>query len=167
MRILDVKLKHNVWRYVFQSSLAALTILCVLIFLGVLKHTAIIASLGATLFIVFTTPRAYSSHPRPLIGGYLVGIASGVFCNFISESLLILNVSPNKEISYIIFGALAAGIAIFIMTITDTEHPPAAGIALGLVLNEWDHNTLIFILTAVVLLFIVKSLLRRVLIDIR
>jgi CBS-domain-containing membrane protein len=167
MRILDIKLKHNVWRYIFQSSLAAFTILCVLIFLEVLKHTAIIASLGATLFIVFTSPRAYSSHPRPLIGGYLVGIASGLLCDLISESLLMLNIFPNKEISYIIFGALAAGVAILIMTITDTEHPPAAGIALGLVLNEWDYKTLIFILSAVILLFIVKSLLKKVLVDIR
>ena len=167
MRILDRKLKHNIKRYVFQCCLAAISILIVLLFLDVLKHTAIIATLGATSFIVFTMPKAYASHPRPLIGGYLVGIIVGVICHYLSTATLALVLMRSVETSYIIFGSLAVGLSILIMTITDTEHPPAAGIALGLVINEWVYLTVIFILSSVLVLFVVKSLLKPILVDLR
>jgi CBS-domain-containing membrane protein len=43
---------------------------------------AIIASIGASSFLVFAAPEAYSSRPRSLIGGYCVGILTGVICAF-------------------------------------------------------------------------------------
>jgi len=57
-------------------------------------------------------------------------------------------------------GAVAVGMAIFIMVATDTEHAPAAGIALGLVLNDWDYKTIIFILVAVVLFSVMRKILK-------
>jgi membrane protein implicated in regulation of membrane protease activity len=60
---------------------------------------------------------------------------------------------------------LAVGIAIFLMVITNTEHAPAAGIALGLVINEWDWQTIIFIISAVILFAVIKRLLKAKLID--
>ena len=51
------------------------------------------------------------------------------------------------------------------MVITNTEHPPAAGMSLGLVLNQWDHTTIIFILGAVTVMSVIKKLLRNKLMD--
>lgn len=34
-------------------------------------------------------------------------------------------------------GALAISLAVFTMVVTRSEHPPAAALALGLVLNDW------------------------------
>ena len=167
MRIIDSKLKHHVWRYVFQCALAALSVLIVLIFLDVFCHSAIIATLGATVFIVFTMPRSRPSHPRPLIGGYIVGIIVGILFYYIGNSTLALSLFRNLEISYIVFGSLAVGTAIFLMTITDTEHPPAAGIPIALIFSKWDYLTIIFILSASIILFIIKSLLRPILVDLR
>jgi hypothetical protein len=53
------------------------------------------------------------------------------------------------------------------MVITNTEHPPASGIALGLVINEWTFHTIIFILVGVFVLFLVKRFLGSILIDLR
>ena len=167
MKIIDTKLKHNIGRYIFQCFLATLAILIVLLFLDVLKHTAIIASLGATAFIVFATPKSYPSLPRPLIGGYIVGIFVGSLCYLLSTSSWILALVPTQKLLHLIFGSLAVGISIFLMVITDTEHPPAAGIALGLVINEWDYRTIIFIISGVLVLFLIKILLRSVLVDLR
>lgn len=54
-----------------------------------------------------------------------------------------------------------------LMVISDTEHPPASGIALGLVINEWSYLTIIFVISGVLILFFVKKGLRSFLIDLR
>lgn len=165
MKLIDSKLEHNLGRYLFQCGLATLTILIVLLFLDVVENTAIIATLGASAFIVFTMPKSYSSGRRPLIGGYLVGIAVGCSCHFLSEFPLIASILTTAKMADVVFGSLAVGIAIFIMTVTNTEHPPAAGMALGLVLNQWDYMTILFILGAILLLAATKKALKPVLID--
>ena len=78
MRFFDKKFRKNVHKCVFQCVLATLTVLAVLVFLNVRTETAIIAALGASAFIVFTMPKTYSSDPRRLIGGYIVGIIVGI-----------------------------------------------------------------------------------------
>lgn len=165
MRIFDKKLKHSLFRYILQIFLAILAIFLILLFLDVLKQTAIIAALGATTFIVFTAPKSYSSGARALIGGYVVGLLSGILCHFLATSYC--NFFADIEILYVIFGSLAVGISIFVMVITDTEHPPASSIALGLVINEWSYLTIIFISGGVLILYLVKTLLRSFLVDLR
>jgi CBS-domain-containing membrane protein len=163
--IVDVKFKHDAGRYVLQCSLATLAILAVLLFLDVIKHTALIAALGATSFIAFTMPSRALSRPRCLIGGYLVGTSVGCSCCLLSQLSLVGSVFSDHRTGAIVFAALAVGLSIFLMVITDTEHAPAAGVALGLVLNEWDHLTVVCILCGVILLTALKWLLRPVLRD--
>ena len=165
MRLFDRKFRKNIHRYIFQCILATLTILAVLFFLDVLSETAIIAALGASAFVVFAIPNSYSSDPRRLIGGYFVGIIVGVICYFISTNFPNSNFFTNTEMSLIIFGAIAVGIAIFVMAVTNTEHPPAAGIALGLVINRWDWMTIIFVIIAIIWLTSIRKILRPYLID--
>ena len=165
MRLIDPKVRKNFARYLFQCSLATLTILAALVFLDVLQHTAIVATLGATAFIVFTMPKAYSSEPRPLIGGYVVGISVGCMCGFLSTSELATSVFAGPGTPYVVFGAIAVGVAIFVMVTTNTEHPPAAGMSLGLVLNTWNYRTVAFVLGAVLLMALVRRLLRGKMMD--
>lgn len=165
MRLFDKKFRKNVHRYVFQCILATLTIFAVLFFLDVLTETAIIAALGASAFVVFAIPNSYSSDPRRLIGGYFVGIIVGIICYYISVNFPNSNFLTNTEMSLIVFGAIAVGLAIFIMAVTNTEHPPAAGIALGLVINRWDWMTIIFILSAIIWLTGIRKILKTYLID--
>lgn len=65
----------------------------------------------------------------------------------------------------IIFGALATSTAMFVMVVTRTEHPPAAALALGLVLNEWNLLTLVVVLGGVIGLSILKRLVLPMLMD--
>jgi len=46
-----------------------------------------------------------------------------------------------------------------------TEHPPAAALALGLVLNEWDLLTLAVVVAGVVALSMIKRLVLPLLMD--
>ena len=51
------------------------------------------------------------------------------------------------------------------MAMTNTEHAPAAGIALGLVISRWDYLTILVIVLAIIWLFSIKFILRKYLMD--
>ncbi len=165
MKIIDDKVRTHLSSYILQCFLATLTLLAVLIFLNVLTETAIIAALGASAFIVFTMPHMYSSYPRRLIGGYIIGIVVGIIFYFISTSDPAKILFLNQNTSLIFFGALAVGVSILLMTITNTEHAPAAGISLGLVINQWTNITILFILGAILWMAVVRKILKPYLID--
>ena len=60
------------WRnYVLQSVLATLSVFIVLYFLS-LQNAVIIASIGATAFIVFAMPDNITAQARNVIGGHLL-----------------------------------------------------------------------------------------------
>ncbi len=165
MHFLDDKVKENFRPYIVQSLLATVTILVILLFLDVLTHTAIIACLGSSAFLIFTRPSAYASRPRPFVGGYVISMVVGVIYSYATVLPSYLHLPVSTETIYVLFSAMAVGGAIFLMVITDTEHPPAAGMALGLVLNSWDYHTLMFILGAVVLMSVLRQLLQKYMID--
>ena len=163
MRVFDEKFKSNKVRYILQCLLAALSIFIVLFFLDAISNAAIVAALGASSFIVFTMPEAQVSRPRFLIGGYLVGIAAGWFCYQLSLIPVLTNLPVVNGSSYVVFGALSVGLSIFVMVVTNTEHPPAASLALGLVLNECSSRTVLVALIGIVSLSVIKAVLRPVL----
>ena len=165
MPLIDSKFRQNRRKYVLQCLIAILTIIAILGALDVERNTAVIASLGATAFIIFAMPAAISSTPRRVLGGYAVGIALGVLFGYLASLGLIGKLLHARDVSHIIFGGFAVGFSIFTMVITNTEHPPAAGIALGLVINDSDNFTLLVITVAVVIMILVKRLLRKHLID--
>ena len=83
------------------------------------------------------------------------------------RSSFVLAIVPQPYVATVIFGGLAVGLAMFLMTITNTEHAPAAGMALALVLNPWKLETIVFIFASVLWLKFIKKLLRRHLMDFR
>jgi CBS-domain-containing membrane protein len=163
--LVDKKFKKNTVKYIFQCVLATLTILAILLFLDILNEIAIITALGASAFIVFTMPKQYSSDSRRLFGGYIVGLIVGFIFYIITTLDFGKNIFGNPTTTLVIFGSIAVGFSIFIMSVTNTEHAPAAGIALGLVINKWDYITIIFIIAAIIWMFGIKTLLKKYLID--
>ena len=99
-----------------------------------------------------------------LVGGYVVGIVAG-------SSIATLNIALGftdpfyVKMGMIVFGALATGLAMFLMVVTKIEHPPAAALALGLVLNEWTAITLVVVIVGVVGLSVCKQLVLPHLMD--
>ena len=156
--------RKNLKRYSLQCSLAGMVVLILLLVLDAVTQTVLIASLGASTFIAFAVPRSPHSDSRHMIGGYLVGIFAGSIMGTLNQALQITDTSF-AHASIIGFGALATAIAMFVMVVTKTEHPPAASLALGLVLNEWDLMTLLVILAGVVSLSLLKRLVLPVLMD--
>ena len=65
---------------------------------------------------------------------------------------------------YVVFCALSVGLSIFVMVVTDTEHPPAASLSLGLVLN-FNHMAIIVALIGIISLSIIRAVLKPTLVD--
>ncbi len=160
MQIIDKKFAKNKVRYILQCLLATVVIFIILLILDAISNAAIIVALGASSFIAFTMPTTEASKPRYMLGGYLVGIAAGGLCYYLSLLPIITNSSFLHEFSYVIFGAIAVGLTMFVMVITNTEHPPAASLALGLVLNDCTLKVIIVVLTGIISLIIIKWLLK-------
>lgn len=162
---LDDRLRReNLNRYFLQCGLASIVVLILLLVLDAVTQTVLIAALGASTFIAFAVPRSLQSDPRHMIGGYLVGIAAGCLMGVVHTGINFSDVAIAHAF-LIIFGALAIGFAMLVMVLTKTEHPPAAALALGLVLNEWDFLTLVVVLAGVIGLSICKRLILPMLMD--
>ena len=138
IEILDQNFMKNKIHYLIQCVLATVCIFIILLVLDAKNHAAIITSFGASVFLVFAMPRSVLAKPRLLIGGYVTASLSGWMCHTLSQLPNIQNIPFVSDGSDIIFGAISVGIAIFFMVILNAEHPPAAGLALALVFNEWD-----------------------------
>ncbi|MHC4426100.1 MAG: HPP family protein [Planctomycetota bacterium] len=80
---------QKLWKYyVLQSSLAGIALLILLLVLDKGRIVAI-SAMGATAFIVFAMPTAVSAQTRNVIGGHLVGLASGTIFYFIPLPYLV------------------------------------------------------------------------------
>jgi len=165
MRLFDPKFRNNKARYIVQCTLATLVIFVVLLVLDALTDAAIVGALGASSFISFTMPHAKACRPRYLIGGYAVGILAGVTCYYASLGASCLGAPFLSDSSHVVFGALSVGLAIFGMVLTDLEHPPAASVALGLVLNGADGLSILVVVLGVCFLAGAKTVLKPILID--
>jgi CBS-domain-containing membrane protein len=99
----------------------------------------LISAMGATAFIVFAMPTTVSAQRRNVIGGHIVGLASGAIFYF-------------TALPYFVEYPLAVGITIFLMVALDVEHPPAAGTALAVVINEVSYDAFVTIMIGAVVL---------------
>ncbi len=99
-----------------------------------------------------------------MIGGYLTGIFAGALMSTLNMAFDFTDMVL-AHVSLIVFAALATGLAMFLMVVTKTEHPPAAALALGLVLNEWAPLTLVVVILGITALSICKRLVLPYLMD--
>lgn len=159
MHIIDPSFKRAPRSYIVQSLLAVIVLVVILYFVEVLTHAAIVAALGSSVFIVFAMPKSMTSQPRRLIGGHVIGLVSGSLCYLLFLTGPLGRLAANWEFMLWFSGALSVGLSIFLMTVTNTEHPPAAGTALGIVAHGLSYQVVIFILLAAISLSIIKRVL--------
>lgn len=156
--------RENFRRNLLQCALAGFVVLILLLVLDAVTQTVLIAALAASAFTAFAIPRSLHSDPRHLIGGYIVGIFAGSLMSVL-HALIPISDPIIDQASMILFGGIAISIAMLAMVVTRTEHPPAAALALGLVLNEWTLLTLGVVLTGILGLSLIKQLILPMLLD--
>jgi len=142
----------KLWKYyILQSALAGIALFVVVLALGK-DQMVLISAMGATAFIVFAMPKTASAQTRNVIGGHLVGLITGSIFYYIT-------------MPYYIEYPLVVGIAIFIMVAFDFEHPPAAGTALAVVINEVSLNVFVTVMIGALVLSQCRYYLRHYLKD--
>ncbi len=155
----DPQMKKSPKQYLIQCLLATVSVFFLFLILDLNQHGAIISTIGATIFVVFSLPHSYSSQPRRILGGYFWGTVVGILAYYI------VLFTGGSSLSSVSIGALAAGLTLFFMAATNSEHPPAAGLAVGLIYNLWQWETLLVIWGAIIYLSLLRVFLASWLID--
>ncbi len=138
----------TLWKYYLLQCFLATAVLFIIVLVLREDELLVISAMGATAFIVFAMPKAASAKTRNVIGGHLVGLASGA----------IFYLTP---LPYFVEYPLAVGLAILLMVALDVEHPPAVGTALAVVINQVSLNAFITIMLSAVILSQCRYYLRN------
>ncbi len=141
------KLKQDWTHYTFQCFLAVLAIGIIVLVLGVEK-VVIISSLAATAFICFIIPKTHSAQSRCVIGSYIVALICGAVFRMIALP---------PSIGY----PAVVGIVMFLMVILDFGHPPAAGVAIAVTINEINIVAVAAIMLSVIVITQLRYYLRH------
>ena len=160
LQLFDKQFIRSPKNFIIQSLVGTIVLAVILYFVETLTHAAIVAALGSSTFIVFAMPQSMAAQPRRLIGGHIVGVLCGSLCCCVFLGGPIGEVILGWEFTTLFIYALAVGLSILLMALTNTEHPPAAGTALGIAAHEWSYQVVIFILLSVIALAVIRTLLR-------
>ncbi len=144
MKILDENLGEKWKNYLWQGALAGVSIVMISILLNDVLNLIVIAAVGSTAFVVFAIPHSRTANLRSVIGGHFLCVVAGGLCSFLPIDWL--------------RAGLALILGFFLMVITNSEHPPAAGTALALTESSLLKGSL-FILSSVIFLSIIRLIL--------
>jgi len=166
VKFLDEKVRRHKWNFVWQSLIAGIYMFFVVLVLDHFAETEILrvigyTSIGSSAFLAFALHQSPVTGARRMIGGYAISITMGILCLVLAHGLNHFHVPMLNYHGLVICSALAIAGAMFFMAIMDMAHPPAAGLAVGLVLEQWSGPILIIIMLAVIVLALLKILLRK------
>lgn len=170
MSSLDPQFKHRKCRYILQVSIATVALFVIfwlehLVAGAEVARAVQIGAIASTAFILFVSPHRPTAMPTRVLGGHGWAI--------VVASIMTLMVNPafsqdSHAALYFLFSfhsALAVGLSMLAMAITNTEHAPAAGTALAIIGNGFDWQLVFFAASSVLMLSAIHWLLRRYLID--
>lgn len=164
-KIFDRQLSSKFRHYIFQTGLATVALIIMLLVEDALLNAAIVVAVASSAFIIFVFPDSVAATPRKVIGGHLVAVIVGA----IGSSILMIPALQafSEQSGYLrdIVAALSVGLSILVMVATDTEHPPAAGTVLGLVMRGFGWQAVAFIMVSAVSLSVIRLVLRPKLIN--
>lgn len=108
-----MSLRYAIWSFL-SGTLGILAISEITTFVG---HPLLIGSFGASAVLLFGATDSPLSQPRNLVGGHLVSAVVAV---------LVVALFGSTPLTM----ALGVGLAIFVMNLTNTTHPPGGATAL-------------------------------------
>lgn len=148
--LLDRKFRLLWWHYVGQSLLATGLVFLVILLLQ-MNNAVVVASLGSSVFILFVLPESQTAQARRVIGGHAVGLICGGLWALVPHTSSLASAGVY---------AAAIGSSLFLMVITDTEHPPASGTALGVAMTGSHLELALSLMVSVALLSLFHRLLQ-------
>ena len=152
---------------IWQPLLALVFIACVLILLCHFHTTDLIWALGAgslssTAYIVFASPKSNAAKPRNIVGGYCIAVLCGAAVQLVIVHFGFLDIHRLQESVQcfaIFYSAVVVGLVIFLMSVFQFDHPPAAGLSLVVVIDMRSFRILIFLVLCSIVIARAKRLL--------
>jgi CBS-domain-containing membrane protein len=142
------------WKaYVLQTCYATAAMFIVFSTIDI-GHMVIIASVGATVFILFALPRNVTALPRNVVGGQYIGLLCGSLWSMVPHEFADIRLA-------VLIYSCAVGSSFFLMVITDTEHPPAAGTALGVVAEGFSWSMCFSFLVCIPIFSLIHMLMKK------
>jgi len=154
-------IRGRVRPYITQATLASFALLVILVIEQGVSDGIIVVTIASSTATVFVIPHSIASSPKRVIGGHVVSVLVGLALWGGLHLVTGGHVSTASNLQIDIFGAAAVGLAVLVMATTNTEHPPAAGTAFGIIVVGLSFTFIAFILSAAVILSIVRFLLRN------
>ncbi|MBM3939478.1 MAG: HPP family protein [SAR202 cluster bacterium] len=166
IHLFDAKIKCQYRRYLAQTDVAVALLFAVLwvetYFTSVAEvRGLLLAVIASTAFVLFALPENRTAHPRNALGGHAVGLLVGASFALVSDGALSLDRAVNADILFVLSAAASVGLSMLLMVATNTEHPPAAGTALGIVFHGLDWQIVLYVAFSIVALVGAHWLLRR------
>ena len=159
--LFEPRLKRHALNYAFQPVLATLALLTILLVGDVVLNAAIVDAMASTVFTIFVVPDSIASTPRRVVGGHTAGVVAGSAVAAVVAVLEIPMAADSARGALLVtVAALTVGLSMVLMVLTNTEHPPAAGAALGLVIHDWSLWSVGVIIVSAVALSILRAALR-------
>lgn len=157
-----LKITHTITKYHFiQSSFAGLSITLIILIGESFSNNVINAAIGSSVAWVFLHPKNTQNNFRSLVGGNCIAILSFLFLYFIFSIFnQELFVTINSK-DFHIFSGLSLTLCLLLMSISDTEHIPAAGTSIGLSVNNFDFTLIIFIIISIFALYLIRVVAQK------
>jgi len=152
---------HSKWsHYLFQCGLAAVSLIFILLIGDTLLRAAIVVGVASSAFTIFVVPDSVAATPRKVIGGHFAAIVIAMIIIGILSIFGVQGYEGSSRFVVDVAAAMSVGIGIIVMVVTNTEHPPAAGTSLGLIIHSFDWTSIVFVIASVVLLSVIRMFLR-------
>ena len=161
----DPGFARHPWAFAFQAVLATVVMLVILAFVHSLSSAAIAAGLASSVVGIFIGPSNRTASVRSVAGGHALALLLGSLFSLILFLGPVEAFMAERDLMHNVSLALAVGLAMLFMAFTNTEHPPAAGTALGMASREFDVLIFLSIIGAVALLAVMKLAIRPYLQD--
>lgn len=144
------------WKFYFLQTILSVSVLFIILLLLTSRDMVVIASIGATSFIVYAMPHAKSASARSVLLSYTAGLCFGSLFGLVPVDLVVL-----QALIY----SMSVGCTIFFMLATDTKHPPAASVALGVALTGFQWDVAIAVVGSAIILSIAHHFSKHLLLD--
>ena len=161
VRIIEMK-KGFITKYlVIQSLLAGIFITIIILVGETFSNNVINAAIGSSVALLFLHPKNRQNRFKSLVVGNLIAIITFILLHFLFQLFdqdLYVSIS-NKN--FHIFSGISFFICLLVMTLTNSEHVPAAGTSIGLSVHEFDFRLILFVIFSVLFLYVFKLALDR------
>ena len=115
-----------------------------------LTNAAIFAALASSAFVLFLMPHSITATPRHAVGGHLVSASIGVLFSLVIAGISGGTHDFTHSFTSDVLAAAVVGVAMLAMALSDTEHAPAAGSALGFAITDFDWVLYVVLIASVV-----------------